>query len=157
MANSVIKGRDLLIYANGKCLALSTSSSLEISQDLVEVSSKDAGGGKWTASQGGKLSWSMSSENLFSTEPEGLGYENLFKLMTDQVEVTVVFGLEKTYKNKPNSVPKNGWLPNTSGIYSGKALITSLSLSAPVDDNATYSVELQGVGELTLTPTPATA
>lgn len=156
MANSVLKGRDILIYANGKCLALSTSSSLEISQDLVEVSNKDAGGGKWTASQGGKLSWSMSSENLFSTEPEGLGYENLFKLMTDQAEVTVVFGLEKTYKNK-SAVPKGGWLPSTSGIYSGKALITSLSLSAPVDDNATYSVELQGIGELTLTPTPATA
>ena len=43
MAN-VIKGRDLMLFINGKSIAFATSHSLTISMDTTETTSKDSGG-----------------------------------------------------------------------------------------------------------------
>lgn len=155
MAN-VIKGRDLMLFINGKSIAFATSHSLSISQDTTETTSKDSGG-KWTSAQAGKMSWEMQSENLMSNDGEGVGFEQLFDMMTAQQPIDAVFALEKNYKNKADEVTKGGWIPSTTGTYSGKVLITSLDCSAPNEDNVTFTVSLTGIGALKKVATPATA
>lgn len=44
--NKVIKGADLMIFADSKSIALATNHTLTISADTKETSSKDSGG-KW--------------------------------------------------------------------------------------------------------------
>ena len=155
MAN-VIKGRDLMLFINGKSIAFATSHSLSISLDTTETTSKDSGG-KWTSALANKMSWGMQSENLMSNDGEGVGFEQLFDMMTAQQPIDAVFALEKNYKNKADEVTKGGWIPSTTGTYSGKVLITSLECSAPNEDNATFSVSLTGIGALKKVATPVTA
>lgn len=155
MAN-VIKGRDLMLFINGKSIAFATSHSLSISQDTTETTSKDSGG-KWTSAQAGKMSWEMQSENLMSNDGEGVGFEQLFDMMTAQQPIDAVFALEKNYKNKADEVTKGGWIPSTTGTYSGKVLITSLECSAPNEDNTTFTVSMTGIGALKKVATPVTA
>lgn len=144
---SVIKGRDMMLFINGKSIAFATSHSLSISQDTTETTSKDSGG-KWVSSQAGKISWECQSENLMSNDGEGVGFEQLFDIMTAQTPIDVVFALEKNYKTKADEVTKGGWVPSTTGTYTGKVIITSLECSAPNEDNATFSATFTGVGPL---------
>lgn len=44
--NNVIKGGDLMVFADNKSIALATNHTLTISADTKETSSKDSGG-KW--------------------------------------------------------------------------------------------------------------
>nr|DAJ77706.1 MAG TPA: major tail protein [Caudoviricetes sp.] len=149
-----INGSDLMLFLKGtgdtaaKSIAFATSHSLSISAETVETSSKDSGG-KWVSKAPRKLSWTMSTENLYSLDGEGSTYDDLFTLMTGREEIEVVFSLEKDYESKADEVPTGGWTPITTGQYKGKAVITSLELNAPNGDNATYSASFEGVGALT--------
>ena len=69
MAN-VIKGRDLMLFINGKSIAFATSHSLSISMDTTETTSKDSGG-KWGKSNVGKKRGGGKTENLFSKKGGG--------------------------------------------------------------------------------------
>ena len=44
---------------------------------------------------------------------------------------------------------KGGWLPATTGTYSGNVIITALEANAPNGDNATFTASFEGVGALT--------
>ena len=68
--------------------------------------------------------------------------------MTAQTPIDAVFALEKNYKTKTDEVTKGGWIPSTTGTYTGKVIITSLEASAPNEDNATFSATFTGVGAL---------
>jgi predicted secreted protein len=72
-------------------------------------------------------------------------------MLVAREEVDAVFCLEKDYASKADSVPTNGWLPSTSGTYSGKVIITALESNAPNGDNATFTASFEGVGALTKT------
>lgn len=98
-----------------------------------------------------KLSWTMSTENLYSLDGEGSTYDDLFTAMTERKELSVVFSLEKEYAAKKDEVPEGGWTPVTTGQYKGKVVITSLELNAPNGDNATFTASFEGVGALTKT------
>lgn len=151
-----INGSDLMLFigtGNGdsvtyKSIAFATSHKLSISAETVETSSKDSGG-KWTSKAVRKLSWNMSTDNLFSLDGEGSTYDDLFDLMTGRTEIDVVFSLEKDYASKADEVPSGGWTPMTTGQYKGKVVITSLELNAPNGDNATFTASFEGVGALT--------
>ena len=65
--------------------------------------------------------------------------------MVKKTPIDAVFGLKK---ETTTDVPVAGWTANTTGVYEGKVVITSLSLNAPNGEYATYSVQFTGVGEL---------
>ena len=94
-----INGSDLMLFLKGagdsaaKSIAFATNHSLSISAETVETSSKDTGG-KWVSKAPRKLSWTMSTENLYSVDGEGSTYDNLFTLMTGRQEIEAVFCLE---------------------------------------------------------------
>lgn len=144
----VINGSDLMLFIGGESIAFATNHKLSISAETVETSSKDTGG-KWVAKAVRKLSWNMSTENLYSLDGAGSTYDDLFTKMTAREELDAIFTLEKDYKTKADEVPAGGWLPSTTGQYKGKVVITSLELNAPNGDNATFTASFEGVGALT--------
>jgi len=149
--DNVINGSDLMLFIGGKSVAYATSHSLDISNETSEVSNKDTGG-RWATSKVTRTSWTVSTENLYALQGEGTTFQDLFELLHEEVEI--VFALESGYKNKPTTgVPTGGWTAIASPKYTGKAVLTSLSISAPDADNATFTAELTGVGPLTTVAT----
>ena len=153
MAN-VINGSDLMLFMKVgetyQSIAFATSTKLSMNTETVETSSKDSGG-KWVNKAARKLSWNMSTDNLFSLDGEGQNFDDLFALWTARTEIEVVFNLETGYAAKADVVPTGGWTPLTSGQYKGKVLITSLEVNGPNGDNATFTASFEGTGALTKT------
>ena len=141
MANTIILGTDLMLFADGKALGAATSCKLAISANSLETSSKDSG--KWTSKQAAKLSWNCSSENLFIMED----YAKLVDTMIERTPITIHFSTVSN-ADSDNGVPEGGWSKESNG-YTGKAIITSIDATANDGDNATYSVSLEGSGALT--------
>lgn len=146
MANTIIKGRDLMLFNNDKSIAYSTNHTLSITANTADVSSKDHGvyGGTEVVS----FSWEIQSENLYTEA----AYNELFDAMisgASGVQLTVKFGL-KSEVGTGTVVDSDytNWTPKETGYYIGKCYITSLQANAPDGENATFSVTLQGIGKL---------
>lgn len=152
MAN--LLGENIQVFISGKTLACATSCSVEVSSDSIDVSCKDTAG--FAASIPGRISWSISSDNLFV-----LGdYQKLMDHFIAKDTLDVVFSTVANFDDKTDPdaeghvVPTGGWTPSND-LYHGKCVITSLSLSANNGEVATYSVTFEGRGVLAKsTPNP---
>lgn len=155
--NATAKGSDILIWMGGHVIAYATSSSLSMSSETTETTNKDFGG-LFASATVTKLSWEMSTSNLYAVETinsNEVAFDDLMSAWKNGQEVTVTightqnFGKESTDSNRDNVIPTEGegWTPNTTG-WTGKAIITSLSLSADSGSNASFDATFQGVGEL---------
>ncbi len=165
MAQQIIKGDDLMLFNNetGKSYAFATAHTLTITADTADTSSKDHG--VWTGNEVAKISWEITSENLYTTE----GFDSLFDDMINRKTIKVAFGLKQ--KGKADSTVADGdynnWTPDygavvpesanpeapstnttTKDMYMGSAYITSLTANANTGENATYSVTLTGTGSI---------
>ncbi len=111
-----------------------TSASLNISQDMMEATSKTSQG--YQDNLPGLRSWDISSDgfvDFVGAEANTINTTELITLMLEtqaNAEVEVSFGVA------------NG------DIYQGGAFITSVSIDSGVEENATYSISLQGSGSL---------
>jgi len=65
---SKIKGGDLMLFVDGKSIAYATNHTLEINAETSDTSNKDEGAGDWATQEVTLLSWTASSENLYSTD-----------------------------------------------------------------------------------------
>ena len=140
MENQVILGSDLMLFKDGKAIACATSCKLDIQANTLETSSKD--NGRWTSKQGGKLSWSATSDNLLVMSE----YKSLVDAMIAREAVQLEFDVVS--KANDDGVPTEGWTFDANNGYKGNAIITSISLTASDGDNATYSVSFEGTGAL---------
>lgn len=163
MAQKLIKGDDLMLFNNatGKSYAYATTHTLTITADTADTSSKDHG--VWTGNEVAKISWEITSENLYTSE----GFDSLFDDMIARKPIDVAFGLKQ--QGAPDSTVADGdyanWTPEykadatgeptaptadttTSKMYMGKVYITSLTANANTGENATYSVTLTGTGSI---------
>lgn len=142
---SKIKGGDLMLFLGGKSIAYATSHSLEITGETTDTSNKDEGGGDWSSQEVSILSWSASSENLFSEDGAGDNFDDLFDLMVAKTPIDAVFAKKS---EATTDVPPEGWTKGSAPTYEGKVVITSLSLNAPNGEYASYTAQFQGVGAL---------
>ena len=147
MANTIIKGRDLMLFNNDKSIAYATNHTLSITANTTDVSSKDHG--IYGSTEVVSFSWEIQSENLYTEE----AYNDLFDAMMAGAsgnKLTVKFGLKA---NITDGTVADGaysyWPPKETGYYTGECYITSLQANAPNGENATFSVTLQGVGKIT--------
>lgn len=154
MANindQIINGGDLMLFIDGKSIAFATNHTLSISAETAETSSKDTGG-MWVAKAIRKISWTMSTENLYSNEGEGSNYDTLFEAMVSKKSITAVMAIEGNStdlaEGKLGEVPEGGWTAKAAQGYTGTVVVTSLELNAPNGDNATFTASFEGVGEL---------
>lgn len=146
--SKIIMGEKLQLWLNGSCLAMANTLSVELSSDNVEVSCKD--NGRWSNSRLGKISYTISSDCLFSTDD----YSKLVDAMVKNTPLDIVFGTVSNFDNNTTApdedgfvVPKDGW-KSANDLYSGKAVLTALSLSANSGEVSSYSITLNGVGAL---------
>lgn len=150
MANK-IKGGSLMLFLGTKSIAFATNHTLEISADMADTSNKDEGAGDWASQEVNLLSWTATSENLYSLDGEGDNYADLFDIMIAKTPVKAVFG-KKAEADSVTQVPTGGWTeptPSSSNpVYEGNVVINSLSLNAPNGEYATYTASFTGVGEL---------
>lgn len=160
-STDIVTGQELMVFYGGKSIAFSTSSSLSISGQTTDISTKDHGFFGATKLTG--ITWEITSDNLYTDA----AYSNLFKAMTQTREmVEIVWGhytedtemaLTGIVDQKPEKeswTSPGGTESNTTGkaYYKGNAYITSLNITASNGDNATMSITFSGVGALTEVP-----
>jgi len=148
MANTIIKGDELMVFMGGSALAYATSHTLTVNGNTIDIATKDHG--YWGASEVGNITWEVTTENLFTKE----NYSQLFDSMVSKTPVTLIFGQATNYdENGLSGVSQedgpNAWTAPTTDGYTGKAVITSLQANANTGENATYSVTFTGFGALT--------
>ena len=140
MASNIINGSDLMLFIDGKSIALATSHKLTINSETVEISNKDYSNGEWSVKDVKKFSWTASSENLYSTA----GFKSLYDLMIAKEPINAVFAVKTSA-----DLTSDSWTAGTgSDTLYGQVLITSLDVNAPDGDNATFSVNFEGYGKL---------
>lgn len=144
--NEIVKGATLMVFLNGEAIAFATSHSFNKTLNTNEVSTKDHG--DWTALIAGNISWEATTENLYSTN----GWTAVNTAFKTKEPVTIAFGPTANYNNGNGIVDPNGgennYTPAQTGVEYGKALITSLQVTAAAGDNATFTATFTGTGAL---------
>tara|TARA_R100001443_G_scaffold116848_1_gene138791 strand:+ start:3768 stop:4211 length:444 start_codon:yes stop_codon:yes gene_type:complete len=145
MATGLVNGTDLLLKvgdsnSNEVVVAFSTSCSLEVSMDEIDITNKNSGG--WKQIQGGLRSWSVSSDALYQNEVESGKYA--FIDFWDHLGGTN----ERTHVHVELTVTGAS---TGNKYYAGEAFVTSLSVNGGTEDQSTFSVTLTGTGQLTET------
>ena len=133
--DKVINGGDILLSVEGLVVACATTHTIELTNTVREVSCK--GSGDFASAEYGRFSWTASTDALLNLAM-GANYVSYTELNQLMVTKTTV---------KIKSLYQEG---NDIFHVEGEAIITSISLSAPDAENASYSVSLQGRGELTV-------
>ena len=146
---ALINGSDLIVKfgatGSGETeIAYGTSCSLEVSRDEIDQSNKNSGA--WKSIIPGMRSWTLSAEALYFIGTPAAPYatmgtaESMYAAFLNDATNTAEVFIEFTLRTRDAA----------DKYYSGKAIITSFSLSGGVEDQATFSVSLSGNGELTL-------
>lgn len=142
-----VNGKDLMIFIDGKAIALATSCSLSLSADTMDAGNKDDG--CWQANDAGDLSWEASTDALLSFDEDRTTdavYEDLFDAFVARKLVTVTFGIPGNAVGDCSGVPEAGWQEPTAPYYEGSAMITSLEATGEKGSASTMSVTLTGNG-----------
>mgnify|MGYP003646265355 FL=1 len=138
-----LNGTELGVYIGGTLIAYSTSATINMNHSTRSTSSKESGG--WEDNMEGMRNWDVSCDALYAwLDPAGSAISNstLSDMFTAYIATRASFTL--TFGST-----------STTGIgftkYTGDAWMTSASISAPLEDTATFSVSFQGSGALTQT------
>ena len=149
---ATILGKKLMLFVKDgetyTSIAYATNHTFTTSASTVSVASKDdadvaSGAGKWDAQDLDMFSWSISSENLFAYEGNGMTCDKVMELYLAGTLLEVKFGLAQT---STTGAPAEGWAQETQKMLSGTAYITSLDINASNDGRATMSISLTGKG-----------
>ena len=143
-----VEGKDLMLFLDGKTVALATSCTLNVSRNMDEASSKDDG--SWRTVTPGDAQWDISADALFSPDGEDsnnqVAFADLFASLVDGKELTAVFTIANNASS--NGLPDGGWLPQSTGGYTGKCYVNSSSISAAKGSAASSSFSFTGNGPL---------
>jgi len=133
----VVNGTNMRIYDGAVPLGYATNCTLDMSAETRETISKDSVS-SWSEAEGSTKSATLSFEGFFSedTTINAVTVESATEIFTKFSAGTTI-----------------AW-KFTTGVsteieYSGDAIITSFNISAPVDENTTYSGTLTVTGAVT--------
>lgn len=126
----IIDGTDVVLSIAGTQVTALTSNGLEFTMNTRETSNKDSGTSATHLAT--KYTWSVSIEGLIRYDGT-YSYEEILAAAQAGTAVAVIFGS----------------LVSGNPQWSGNAIITGLSQSAPDADNNTFSATLLGTGDLT--------
>ena len=127
-----VNGTNMVVIANGVCIAASTSCTLNTNMNLPDATSKDSAG--WAEHIRGLRDWSVDFDALY--DPSGVySAEELIDTIINRTAVTIEFATEGS---------GNGGLK-----WSGSASLESHSLSAPMEETVTINGSFKGNGALT--------
>ena len=130
------KGSGWYILVGGRTVAdkilCQTSSSLDITKDTIEVTCKDT---EWKTYLDGEKGWAMPFEAIKDETAASVQAEIIENIIGSggELDVALVYA--------PASTIVSGW--------SGKAILSGVSISTPKNEAPTVSGTLQGTGALT--------
>lgn len=129
-----MKGQNLRILINNKCVAFATSCTYHLSATLEDSSTKDDAGGFQKQEVTG-MAGDISCDALYSVESDqtGVNGEDALDLLLAGAEVDVEFSGTTGDKNRTA----------TGNKYSCKALVNDISVNAANRQNVTYSIQMQ--------------
>ena len=139
--DKVINGSDIVLKVDGTIIACSTSHTIELTNAVREIACK--GSGDFTSAEYGRFSWTVSTDALFNLGLSDVTYSALMALMLAKTTIAI-----------DSYYDQDGDTLNTLSL-TGNAIITSISQVAGDNENASYSVSMQGTGALTVTEVEA--
>jgi len=113
----------------------STSCTLDVAMDTIDISTKDSAGNREII--GGQRSFTLSADGLmdFTSKATSTDPDEIFTNLDNRTSVTFTFALDTAAGYK----------------YTGSGFITSLSISGGVEDAPVFSVSIDGTGDLVQT------
>ena len=137
-----------MLFVDGKAIALAKTFTLNLSQEVLDATSKDDG--EWEANDIVDVkSYDISSDAVYSAD-EAVAtaetYDTLFDKYVAGEPVPFTCGIAK---NAAAEYPEGGWTAPTTKGYQGKMMINSLSLNGNKGEAASFSVGARGVGPMT--------
>ncbi len=153
---NIVKGKKLMVWVKSgedsyTSIGFATNHTLSTSASTISVSHKDledAGSGKWDDQDIDTLSWTITSENFYANTAEGKTFADLFGYYAAGTVLDLKFGVAA---DSSTGVPTGGWVvPATGTVLQGKAIISSIDVNAPVDENASFSITFTGKGALSV-------
>lgn len=154
--SNIVKGKKLMCFVKAgdgsyKSIGFCTNHTLSTSASTISVSHKDlpdTGSGKWDDADIDTLSWTITAEAFYANTVEGIGFAEVYGYYAAGTVLDLKFGVAA---DSSTGVPTGGWaVPATGTVLSGKAIISSIDVSAPVDDNGSFSIQFTGKGALTV-------
>lgn len=168
MAKAMLGEQLQVFFGSGSSLnviAAATSCSINVNADTIDVSSKDSG--RYGSNIAGKVSWDISSDALFTIPSSGdsrYGYSKLMDSLISGEPLDVSWASVSNFAEANAASDQNAdedgnvftatrQQTSAKDLYSGKAVVTSLQLTADNGALSTYSVTLAGKGKITKTTT----
>lgn len=136
-----MNGSDMLLYVGGKAVGHCTTHTCTLNSETKEravkpVASAALSAGLWKGKSVNALSVSLSAEGLVFYDEAECGYKELLGYWKAGLPVAV-----KCMERAESDTP----------YLSGNFVITSLERTDPAQDDATYSINLENDGEVTIT------
>jgi TP901-1 family phage major tail protein len=127
----VVSGTNLRLFVDSAAVAYATTCTANFTAEIITTVHKDSPGGGWPSGTVGNRSGSVTSEGLVNED----GAANTpFSLLSKLAAGTAVTWAFTTGEEGDTQLVGDGF-------------ISSLSLNAAVNENATFSVELTVIGE----------
>lgn len=129
-------GYDVLAYA--------TSCSVQVDQETIDTSSKFSC--RWNATMGGRASYTISADALYTNATGVTSFDTLIALMLDGKNVKWAIGQEEAYTVDEDHACEDNphTLDTTKPYYTGEAIISSVSLEAGNNEIASCSISMTG-------------
>jgi hypothetical protein len=129
-----MKGQNLRILINQKCVAFSTSCTYHLNANLEDSSTKDDVAGFQKQDVTG-LAGDISCDALYSVETDANGVNGI-----DALDM-ILAGQEVTVEFSPTTGTKNREATGTK--YTCQAIVNDISINAPNRANVTYTIQMQ--------------
>ena len=142
-----LNGTEISVYVAGVLVGYSTNATLNINNNTRSISSKESLG--WEENAEAMRSWDVSCDALYAwLTPAGgdISNKTLSDMFTAYIDTRASF--ELVFGN--TSTSGEGWTK-----YTGTAWMTSASITAPLEDTATFTVTFQGTSSLVQAIDPA--
>lgn len=138
-----IEGDDLMLFKQGKSIAYATNHTMTVQCETTDITSKQSGG-RYRSVRPRLISWQLTSENIY-TQDEAVA---LYSAMNSAARLTVIMGRKSSGADSLDDASLNYWSPAQAGYWTGHAYVTNIQVNSPAGEKATFSVTLDGDGEL---------
>ncbi len=139
----VFRGQ-LFIFIDGKPIAFASNATLDMTTEEVDASNKMTG--DWDSPLPGKNGYTASSESMMSRKEGHMSVDTLMERWRKRQTVDFYFGSAKITE-QTNQGGKFE-LDKTQKYYTGKMMITNLSITSQSGSLATSSASFKGIGAL---------
>ena len=126
-------------------IGFATSASLSVSMDLRDSTNKQSL--RWQENLGGLKSFELSGDAFVDLSADTATQVN-DPFESNPTETATVKLLPSLYATWEAGTEVDVVFGNTGKNYTGKGIITSISIDAGVEENATYSISITGTGAL---------